>query len=175
MQIAKFSHRVYVGCMTDHVNTLRSLIEKAAGKVTRYKKTLESAESELRDMHTALRVIEGLSSESVAGNASAPTTMARQIGIAEILGVGRAGAKPPSELYATYHKMSIEDITIDTFRTTIWRMKGKTFEFGGQVWDIEGDSGMYWKEPHESGLRDIFSPQKTEQDRQWDEDLDAPF
>ena len=134
------------GCMTDHLSILRDRIEKADSKVQRYKKSLETAESELSDLITALRVLEGITNGGDSNGSGTPATMGRQLEILRMLSVGRDEAQSPADLYKTYSDVGSEDIAIDTFRTTIWRMKDKTFEADGSVWGVHGDSGNYWKE-----------------------------
>lgn len=61
------------------------------------------------------------------------------------MGEGRVNAKSPADLYSTFVFFEHEDIAIDTFRTTLWRMKGRTFKVGEVVYEVEGDDGTYWK------------------------------
>lgn len=138
--------------MTDHVAILRSKIEKAESKVQRYRKSLESADSELSDLVTALRVIEGIANDTDSNGAGTTTTMTRQLDIVRLLGVGRAKGQPPADLYASYCLIGSEDIKIDTFRTTIWRMKDQEFETEGGSYIVYGDSGNYWKEQVEEQI-----------------------
>lgn len=174
---------MYVGVMTDHVSILRSRIEKAESKVQRYQKSLESANNELSDLFTALRVIEGIENSGDSGGTGTITTMGRQLDIVKILGVGRENAQPPVDIYATYSLVCNENIKIDTFRTTIWRMKDQVFEVDGQSYIVYGESGNYWKEgaadhanmapPLQEGSN---YPSFEENEGSWDPDeQEAPF
>lgn len=145
--------------MTDHLSILRDRIEKAESKVRRYQKSLETAESELSDLETALRVFEGIANGGDSNGAGTPSTMGRQLEILRLLTVGREKSQAPAELYKTYTYVGSEDITIDTFRTTIWRMKDKVFDADGSEWVVHGDSGNYWKEPLEEPERDPPDPE----------------
>ncbi len=139
----------YANDMTDHIALLRERLEKAEAKVDRYRKSLKTAEKEHTDLLTALRVIEEITNVSESNASGTPTTIGRQLAIVNFLGVGRENAKPPADLYATYNLFEGEDITIDTFRTTIWRMKDRVFEIDGADFVVHGDSGAYWKEAAE--------------------------
>lgn len=137
--------RVYVMAMTDHISMLKGKIERAEAKVQRYQKSLETAENELSDLQTALRVLEGLSNASESNASGTSTTMGRQLNIVRLLGVGQRNGQSPADLYAAYCRAAAEDITIDTFRTTIWRMKGKVFEIDDTPWEVHAGDGAYWK------------------------------
>lgn len=141
------------GYMTDHVALLHERIEKAKGKVLRHQKSLESAKSELSDLTIALRVLEGLSAAGDSGGSAVPSTIGRQLAIVGILPVGREKGRPPADLYQTYILVGDEDITIDTFRTTIWRMRERIFVVGDSEWGVFGDGGVYWKMPVEEPER----------------------
>ena len=133
--------------MTDHMAILKERIERAETKVQRLQKSLEASESELSDLMTALRVIEGINSAPDANASATTSTMARQLEIVKLLGVGRERGSAPADLYAAFIRAGTEDITIDTFRTTIWRMKDKSFDLeDGAVVAVHGDAGVYWKE-----------------------------
>lgn len=132
--------------MTDHLTILKGKIEKAEAKVIRYRKSLESAGSELSDLVTTLRVLEGIANDSESNGAGTSTTMGRQLDIVRLLGVGRNNGQQPADLYASYCRLGSEDIKIDTFRTTIWRMKEQEFDLEGASYVVQGDNGSYWKE-----------------------------
>jgi hypothetical protein len=160
--------------MTDHLTTLRDRIAKTQAKVQRYKKSLESSEKELSDLAIALRVIEGIANDGEANGGGTSTTVGRQLEIVRLLGVGRENASPPADIYARYHAMGAEDISIDTFRTTIWRMKGKEFQVEGHSFMVHGDTaeGVYWKELDEF---DQFLTQDTGAERAIDPPTPNPF
>lgn len=133
--------------MTDHIAILKERIEKAKAKVQRYQKSLESAETELSDLETTLRVLDGIANEGDSSETGSSPTLDRQKWIAELLGVGVDNAQQPADLYVSYSAICSEDITIETFRTTIWRMKGKRFRLERGEFDVQGENGSYWKEP----------------------------
>ena len=135
---------LYVGYMEDAVALLRDKLAKAEAKVQRHEKSLESARTELSDLQIALRVFENLTGESSSGTQPGPSAAVaeRQAEILRLLSVGRKQAHAPAELFASYELVGKESITIDTFRTTIWRMKDR--EFGD--WLVRSDDGLYWKE-----------------------------
>ena len=54
-------------------------------------------------------------------------------------------AKAPADLFGLYKAIYGEDINIDTFRTTIWRMKDRLYDLHDGSWFVEGESGVYWK------------------------------
>lgn len=131
--------------MQEAVTLLRDKAAKAELKVQRAEKALESARTELSDLQTALRVLETLSGESggpsPSSGPSAPVAE-RQSEILKLLGVGQKQGHSPAELFTSYESVAKEGITIETFRTTVWRMKDR--EFGDFV--VRGDDGVYWKE-----------------------------
>jgi hypothetical protein len=62
------------------------------------------------------------------------------------LGIGSENRKSPLELFDAYKSVGSDDINIDTFRTTIWRMKGKVYRLEDVEWRVEGDEGHYWRQ-----------------------------
>lgn len=132
--------------MNDAVNLLREKMIKAESKLARAEKSLESARTELTDLQTALRVMEGLLGESGAPTSMQTGVPVRQTHILTILGVGLENAKPPVDLFEDYNLVAREEINLETFRTTIWRMADKTFDTpSGQLAVRRNDNG-YWKE-----------------------------
>jgi hypothetical protein len=134
------------GYMSDHLSILKDRLAKAEAKVQRHKKSLESAESELSDLMTAMRVMEEIANGGDSNTAGTPTTIGRQLDIVKLLPVGRKKGASPADLYASYNLYAGENITIDTFRTTLWRMKDKSFEMDSTEFVVHGDAGVYWKE-----------------------------
>ena len=137
--------------MDDHITLLKQRLEKSQARRLRARKALESAESEISDINTTLRIlgeISGDSPNSVRMPASASTS-GRQNDIAGILSETRENAKSPSELFQSYTLISEDDINIDTFRTTIWRMKENKYVDvrSGVRYVVQSESGKYWKEP----------------------------
>lgn len=137
--------------MTDPITLLKVRAEKAEAKVARYSKSLESAKKELADVQTAMRVMAEITGDS-AGDSGAgehtpvTSTSNRQQEIAELLGVGRSNGKSPIDLFERYTAEGSDDINVDTFRTTIWRMKNKTYNCDGQQFIIRSGDGEYWRQ-----------------------------
>ena len=141
--------------MTDHVKLISERIAKAEARVVRHKKSLETAEIELSELQIALRVLGGLSDERDSNTGGVSSTLGRQRDIVRLMGVGRENAQPPAEIYAEYLKNCDENISIDTFRTTIWRMKGKSFAVNVTTYIVCNDEGVYWIERRGASLDDI--------------------
>lgn len=143
--------------MEEAVSLLRDRAAKAAIKVQRAEKALDSARTELSDLQTALRVLENLTggSGNVGPHVGPSAAVAeRQTEILRLLGVGSKQATAPADLFASYDAVTSEKITIDTFRTTVWRMKDKEFD----EWVVRSDSGLYWKESLFSAEESAVSP-----------------
>lgn len=100
---------------------------------------LEREESILADLHIAFRVIFGASPERrvrPSGN--------RQLAIISLLKEGRQHAQTPAMLFRSYWELGLEQITIETFRTTLWRM-AQMYRFPD--WIVRSDERGYWKVP----------------------------
>lgn len=151
--------------MSDAVSLLRERVEKAEAKVHRAEKSLESARAELADFKTALRVMEDLTGESVPSLAASGGAIEVSTRQARILALLTHMGQAPADLFAAYKDACGEDINIDTFRTSIWRMKGRAFaESGVTVW-VKGDSGLYWKEadgPVKDGRSNPLASESTQ-------------
>jgi hypothetical protein len=141
--------------MNEAVALLRDKLAKADSKVSRAEKALEAARTERDDLQTALRVMESLTGATSAATVATASTADRQQAIAELLGVGRERAKAPADMYPAYKELSGEHLSIDTFRTTIWRMKGKSYPIGDETYFVIGEEGAYWRE-REPVLSDRF-------------------
>ena len=135
--------------MSDPLAILRERTAKADAKVLKFEKSLESAREELRDLSIALRVMSDIAGES-APTASTPAgsvaVAKRQSNIVALLGVGAENARPPAEIFKGYGLLEDEDISIDTFRTTIWRMADKPFVTDEGTFVVRRDDSGYWKE-----------------------------
>ncbi len=134
--------------MTDTINILKERLRKAEAKVSRYEKTLETAKNELSDIKTTLRVLGNIEGESVGDSQpNKPSPVGgRQHDILMLLTVGVEKSQQPADLYESYKLIGSDDINIDTFRTTIWRMKDKTFVMDGDEWTVCSENGRYWKQ-----------------------------
>jgi hypothetical protein len=138
---------LYGYVMLDHIAILKERLAKAESKELRAAKALESAKNEASDIRTALRVLGDISGESVdvPRLPSAANTGNRQIEIVNILGVGPENGRSPVDLFATYELIGSDDINIDTFRTTIWRMRDKSYVCNNVMFVVQSDGGRYWK------------------------------
>lgn len=132
--------------MNDPVALLRERVAKAEAKLIRAEKSVESARTELTEFQTALRVMEGLIGESASVSAPSTSTAPRQSHILSLLSDQPSRAKPPADLFESYAFLGAEEITLDTFRTTIWRMKNKTFDTPNGTVTVRGSDDGYWKE-----------------------------
>ena len=137
--------------MENAVALLREKVSKAEVKLLRAQKTMETAQTELADLRTALRVFETITgSGASAAGSSGPSAavLDRQACIVDLLKIGREQGVPPAELYEAYVGLGSEEISIDTFRTTIWRMKDRLYEGkNGALFVVYADAGRYWKQP----------------------------
>lgn len=138
---------MYVGGMDDAVRLIRDRLAKAEVRATKAEKAWEAAKNEVGDLQTALRVLLGLTGESPGLNAASAPVADRQVQIVRLLRVGEERSQAPAEIFDNYKLFATEDIAIDTFRTTIWRMKDKAFHDGDDLWLIQGENGRYWKVP----------------------------
>lgn len=139
----------YMICMADITSQIKELYAKAAAKVERAEKALDAARSELADLEAALRVIESLTptGSMEATKVRAADAMAeRHANILHILPEGPENGLEPKELHSHFSIIYGSDLSLDTFRTTIWRMKDKAFraEDGGE-WIVKNTDGRYWK------------------------------
>jgi len=139
--------------MKDALNLLKERLGKAEAKAARAEKAWESAKSEVADLRTAYRVMSGLAGESDSAGVSV-SMGERQKTIMGLLQIGEEHGRSPAELFEAYKALSDEEISIDTFRTTIWRMKDVGYPDEWGVWIVKGDSGSYWKEPASMAARE---------------------
>jgi hypothetical protein len=160
--------------MQDAISLLKERLERAEAKASRAEKAWESAKKEAVDLATAYRVMRELSGESSSGTIS---TGDRQATILDLLRVGEEMGQSPAELFERYRRASAEEISIDTFRTTIWRMKDNAYLEGSGLWVVRGDSGSYWKEPASWNARESAkaSASQTLESAEIDDDDDSPF
>jgi hypothetical protein len=132
----------------DHILILKERRMKAEARALRHKKALEAAETEIDEIGIALRLLGEIESKSssTTRQGSVNGTAGRQLSILGLLGSGSENRKSPLELFDAYKSVGSDDINIDTFRTTIWRMKGKVYRLEDVEWRVEGDEGHYWRQ-----------------------------
>jgi hypothetical protein len=162
--------------MEDTLAALKERIGKAETRVQRYEKSLETARSELADLHTAFRVISDIAGIAEANPAPSPAANIsnRQSIIVGLLKDGRARAAAPVDLYNGYSQFSDENISIDTFRTTIWRMKDKNFKVDGITYVVRSEDGAYWREC-EDDFAALAAELPKQPDFSDDDDSEVPF
>lgn len=134
--------------MVDPLKVIEERIQRLRAKVEKHEKALESARCELSDMETALRVLSGVMGESTpnTGMATYASVANRQRDILAFLSEGAENSQAPVGIFNAYKVSAVGDINIDTFRTTIWRMRDKWFDLGGVQWCVRSANGAYWKE-----------------------------
>lgn len=136
------------GCqMTDTIDLLKERQKKAEAKVLRYEKTLETAKNELSDIITTLRVL-GDIGESAEPESMAPKPSVvgeRQKNIMHLISESQENARAPADIFESYKVFFGDDVSIDTFRTTIWRMKDRVVAMEDGEWCVYSDNGQYWK------------------------------
>ncbi len=141
--------------MTDVINQVHERHAKAKARVERAEKALDSARSELFDIEAALRVLAGIAggnTANLAKNAPSEAVSVRQANILEILPIQSTEGVEPKALYGKYDfRFPDDNVGLDVFRTTLWRMKerGGIFENGFQFWTVMSEQGRYWKQCHE--------------------------
>lgn len=138
--------------MTALLSDLEARLAKARAKVERGEKALESARLELADLETAHRVIKAMADESTALKTSnSPASMSnRQRDILSLLYDGRENSQAPAQIFEGYKLIGDGDISLDTFRTTVWRMADNDFLADGNLFRVLRDNGRYWKEKQAS-------------------------
>lgn len=131
--------------MTTLLIDLESRLDKARSKVERCEKALETARYEVAEFETALRVIRAMSGESQGS--SAPATVSnRQRDILAVLYEGRGKSQAPAQAFEGYKLFGDAGVSLDTFRTTLWRMADNEFVIDNEQFRVFRDNGRYWKE-----------------------------
>lgn len=163
--------------MEDTLAALKERIGKAETRVQRYEKSLETARSELADLHTAFRVLSNMAGIAEANPAPSPTANIsnRQSIIVGLLKDGRTSATAPVDLFNGYSRFSDENISIDTFRTTIWRMKDKSFKVDGITYVVRSEDGGYWRECEDDFTALAAGLPKQPDFSAYDDDSEVPF
>lgn len=137
--------------MDDILAQVKERYEKARAKAEKAEKALDSARSELSDIETTLRVLQemaGATNPNPAKGGPSEAVAERQANILSILGESQKTAVEPKELHGKYSIQFGEDVSLDTFRTTIWRMRERgPFQHQGMYWRVVNFDGRYWKEP----------------------------
>jgi hypothetical protein len=124
--------------MSETISLLKEKLERANAKISRYERSLKAAEIERSDIETTLRVLGELSGESddKASAESGAVVSQRQHNILRIMPVGKENGQSPLDLHMMYTAI-FGEISIDVFRTTIWRMAKSS--------QLCSEHGKYWK------------------------------
>lgn len=140
---------LYVGPMDDPVSLIKERLAKSEAKEARAEKAWQAAKNETAEFRTALKVMMELTGAAPASapSGSAASIAERQKIIVQLLQVGEEDAQAPADLFESYKLLADEEINIDTFRTTIWRMKDRHYDIGWDTWLVKGATGGYWKLP----------------------------
>lgn len=146
----------------DVMALLKERKAKAANKLARAQKALESAEKELADVIAAERVMAGITGESAESKPSEGGVSNRDIAIAKLIPTDSVAAKSPAELHVIYVSEAGDDINLDAFRTAVWRLQKKVIRGTEKSWVVKADNGRYWREAFQ------------QQDDEGDDD-DAPY
>ncbi len=120
---------------------------KAASKVARAEKALESAKKELVDVLAAERVMAEITGESVEVKVGEGTVSRRDIAITRLIPADRANALSPAELLPLYLADGHDTINLEAFRTAVWRLLKKVVHGDAKAWVVKAENGKYWREP----------------------------
>lgn len=132
--------------MVDVMAAIRERKEKALSKLARARKSLSSAEKELDDVLAAERVMAEITGESPAAKPAEGGVSERDIAIAKLLPTDKDLSKSPAELHPIYVKESGDPISLETFRTAIWRLLKKVIAGTEKSWIVRSEGGKYWRE-----------------------------
>ena len=131
--------------MDETISLLRDRLARSRVKVEKLEKALELAKTEIADTETTIRVLGGIASEPT-GSSSATThssVSARQREILSILPTSADSALSPMVLFESFGGKT-GGINVDTFRTTLWRMKDTEFRHGDAAGTVRATEGRYW-------------------------------
>lgn len=184
--------------MTDTGAVLREKEAKLAAKVRRARLTLESAETELNEVRTALKVLVGM------GLAEAPAELAEGAAAPDALNDNQAAViamVPDSEERAQQPKQIIETLALigpelngDYVRTVLWRAakRGIIHNKNGLYWrdkeeapgckpeasdnsgPVDGSQGAAWHHSPEGSIPSGSTPSQPAEEVDWEDD-DVPF
>lgn len=143
-QVTSLGHSATIPSAVEMLSSISEKILAAEAAVTRKEARLAQAMAVLDDLRVAQRVcceIFGLAAPTTEVREPSAVSI-RQKAILELLGIGPGEAKTPAMLFDAYWDLRLEQTTIETFRTTIWRMKQRR-RFGD--WIIHSADGSYWK------------------------------
>ena len=88
---------------------------------------------------------------------------------------GKENSQGPAQAFEGYKLIGDSEISLDTFRTTLWRMADNNFYIDGNLFRVFRDTGRYWKEKQLSPpsasegsaefgrVAELEGPEKTEQ------------
>lgn len=131
----------------DVMAALRERRAKAESKVARAEKALETARKELADVVAAERVVADITGESSATAANEGSVSPRDVVIAKMLPAEPEHAIGPAELHSKYQGNTGDEISLEAFRTALWRMLKKVIRGDEMTWIVKAENGKYWREP----------------------------
>jgi len=131
----------------DVMGALKERKAKAAIKVARAEKALESAPKELSDVLAAERVMAEITGESPDNRPSETPVSERDIAIARLIPIGPDRPMSPAELHPLYVDETGDKLSLETFRTAIWRLLKKVIRGTEKAWIVKSENGKYWREP----------------------------
>lgn len=120
--------------MTHTLDLLKVAHAKLSAKVAKQRATLESAEVELNEISTAIRVLSRL---GVATEAETETATDNNALVMAALGRVEAGAKAPKDI-ASEIRGAGANISDDNVRTILWRMAKRDAV-------TKNEAGLYWR------------------------------
>lgn len=132
--------------MTDPVNIAKERLAKAEARLLRLEKQVETARSDVADLRTTVRVMAEITGETLT-DSTPVEAQGRPRHIVMLLPEGEENGAGPSEIFENYRRLGADDVSPDTFRATLWRMKnGIYFMRDRGSWVIRSSDGRYWKE-----------------------------
>jgi hypothetical protein len=152
----------------DVMALLRERKAKAASKVLRAEKALESAKKEQADVLAAERVMAELTGTAPESKSGDGTPSERDVTIAKLIPVEQSSALSPAELHPLYLAETNDSLNLDAFRTAVWRLQKKVIHGTEKSWIVKADNGKYWREPVVVSDGDLAEPPEEDDD-------DAPY
>lgn len=146
--------------MSNVIDTIRARYSDAEARIERLRAEIEKAEAEKRDLHTTLRVLEGVgfgdhvTAEVIRHSTpmSRPAKEKKRL-MLDLLGVGPQQGKAPAAVHKGLIDNGIDDINIGVVRTTLWR--------AADAGEISGGDGKYWKHEAEESFFNVSPAQSS--------------
>lgn len=148
----------------DVMAALKERKEKALSKVSRAEKALDSAQKELADVLAAERIMSELTGESPEPKSSDSAASERDRQITKLLPTSEADSISPANLHSIYTTTYADPISLEAFRTAVWRLLKKTINGEEKVWTVHSNNGRYWREAVPDGPDDFDLPNDEDKD-----------